>query len=807
MIWSDEEEEKEKESDEEKEKEKEKEKDDKKKGNDEEDESDSDERKIRSPKEKIIDLIKDKYHSIKNAIKNITYKTVLESFDELQKNNDKINNLFKKEEVPSYFYECFALIEDLINMSKEEQKKLIKDHPEKEKENNASLNNLKRIFVRISKKIGTSFSEYKKNRKNEEQLEEDLKNIMGKEEKKSDESDDDIDIIELMKRDEDKKPEERRKKWVKKEIKIDEEKKAKKEKAEDDNKIKKPNAQKSKIYQEDDMSKNEKIDEDIPQDVIEKEYDQHNKQRGQNKSSPDVVPRLEYLYTKTSNKLLQIKLLSLLNLVCFDNYTNQFSAFPLNLWDKVYKYIETLIELHDNLKKETPEQNRDIENMSLVLQNNLSTMMEKLENELYKSLQFNIANNADYVNSILNEVKFLKLCKKAEIFYSKLNNVKCISRIYLLVIMHTYYKSNASVKNLVKKNNIKLEPDDYLQKIIIDNDKDYFKVLCNQTYQVLDEENKVKVMLYHIYFLCMRNDYESATRMFDSSNLYELVSVFKNETLKILFNRALAQLSLCAFKNLDLEEVLRYLTPLCTKGPTKLKEYLSQSYNKESEKNTLFDREDKKRAIPYIMKINTDDLDTIFYLSSMINDVPKILLDKIFGNERNDDDENNYNSHAFERIFYNFQRQQFNGPSHVDKDKILSMTTILMKGDWKKCVEEVKKLNLIKKYNYLQDKLFELIKRTALKCYIIFYMNEFQSFELNKLSRRFEIDANEVKNIINDMILRRQIKAKWNDNYLLMKSNDRDSIVNMKKLADNVQIITKQNLELMQAALALANSE
>ena len=53
--------------------------------------------------------------------------------------------------------------------------------------------------------------------------------------------------------------------------------------------------------------------------------------------------------------------------------------------------------------------------------------------------------------------------------------------------------------------------------------------------------------------------------------------------------------------------------------------------------------------------------------------------------------------------------------------------------------------------------LFELIKRTALKCYIIFYMSEFQSFELNKLSKRFEIDAKEVKNIINDMILRRQI--------------------------------------------------
>ena len=367
------------------------------------------------------------------------------------------------------------------------------------------------------------------------------------------------------------------------------------------------------------------------------------------------------------------------------------------------------------------------------------------------------------------------------------------------------YKSINSIKSLMKKNKIEFEKDDYIQKILLDNDKEYFKLLCNHAYQFLDEENRVKVMLYHIYFLCIGNDYESATKLFNSSNLFELISVFKNETLKILFNRTLAQLSLCAFKNLDLEEVLRFLTPLCTKGPTKLKEYLSQSYTVENEKNTLFDIEDKKRAIPYNMKINVEDLDTIFYLSSMINDVPKILLEKIFGNDSYI--ENYYNSHAFERIFYNFQRQQFNGPSHIDKDKILATTTILMKGDWKKCIEEIKKLNLFKKYNYLQDKLFELIKRTALKCYIIFYMSEFLSFELNKLSRRFEIDSKEVKNIINDMILRKQIKAKWNENYLLIKSNDRDSIINMKRLADNVQIITKQNLELMQTAMALSNNE
>ena len=796
MIWGDEDEENENEKENEKKEEEsveEEEKDESKKNEDEESVGDS--RRILSPKEKIIELIKDKYHSIKEGIKNCTFKTVLENFDELVKNNDKVNSNFKKEEIPLYYYECFALIDEITKKSKEEQKVLTKDN----KENINSLNSLKKLNVRILKKLGPSFEEYKNNRKNEEELKQDLAKIMEKITKKEDESDDEIDIIALIEKDEKEKkdPALRRLKWVKK---VKTEKKAKEEK-----KKKGPRTQGTNIYENEDDIKEGDKEVTISEAEIEKEYELISKQRGQNKSPIDIVPRLEYLYTKTTNPLLQIKILTLSNLICFDNYTNQFTAFPLSLWDKVYKDIEQLIELHDKLKKEQKETNKDIENMSLILQNNLSTMMEKLENELYKSLQFNTANSIEFNNSILNEIKFLKLCKKAEIFYKNLNNVNGIARIYLLVIMHTYYKSINSIKSLMKKNKIEFEKDDYIQKILLDNDKEYFKLLCNHAYQFLDEENRVKVMLYHIYFLCIGNDYESATKLFNSSNLFELISVFKNETLKILFNRTLAQLSLCAFKNLDLEEVLRFLTPLCTKGPTKLKEYLSQSYTVENEKNTLFDIEDKKRAIPYNMKINVEDLDTIFYLSSMINDVPKILLEKIFGNDSYI--ENYYNSHAFERIFYNFKRQQFNGPSHIDKDKILATTTILMKGDWKKCIEEIKKLNLFKKYNYLQDKLFELIKRTALKCYIIFYMSEFLSFELNKLSRRFEIDSKEVKNIINDMILRKQIKAKWNENYLLIKSNDRDSIINMKRLVDNVQIITKQNLELMQTAMALSNNE
>ena len=180
--------------------------------------SKNDTRKILSRKEKIIELLKDKYHSIKNGINNNTYKIVHENFDELMKNNNKINSFFKKDEIPSYYYECFALIEDIINISKDEQKKL-------SKENYNSLNSLKKNQVRYLKKIGAAYSEYIKNRKNDEELEKDLENILKKLKKKDEEQIDyNNDIIELMKRDEKKGLEERRLKWVKKKKVIEEEK-------------------------------------------------------------------------------------------------------------------------------------------------------------------------------------------------------------------------------------------------------------------------------------------------------------------------------------------------------------------------------------------------------------------------------------------------------------------------------------------------------------------------------------------------------------------------------------------------------
>jgi translation initiation factor 3 subunit C len=153
--------------------------------------------------------------------------------------------------------------------------------------------------------------------------------------------------------------------------------------------------------------------------------------------------------------------------------------------------------------------------------------------------------------------------------------------------------------------------------------------LCNNIYSYCDERSKIKAILCNVYFLSIYNKYTTAKELFVRSHIFEIIHAFKDQQLKILFNRTLAQLGLAAFRKGEYVNCHTYLHPLCSNGTSKLKEYLSQSYNKENEKNLFFDKDDKKRLIPYIMTINIDEVESTYYIVSMIIDLPNIILSKL----------------------------------------------------------------------------------------------------------------------------------------------------------------------------------
>lgn len=279
----------------------------------------------------------------------------------------------------------------------------------------------------------------------------------------------------------------------------------------------------------------------------------------------------------------------------------------------------------------------------------LVSVLEKLQTELYKSLQYTDQNSQEYILRIKDELTLIVLCSKVLEFYKKFNETSYYSRIYLLILLHIHYKSEDQIRKLGEKLKSEHVTDDYL-KILADNPERFMNELSTLLYSHAEDKSKIKSLLAIIYSLCILNKYTKANILFKKCNSFDMIGYLKDENLKILYNRTIAQLGLCAFRNGIYNDSLSYLMPLCQFGTSKLKEYLSQSYNKDMEKSIFFDKEDKKRIIPFIMTINIDEVECTFYLASMIIDLPNILLYKLGKNAGSI-------NLVFKKLMDNFEKQ------------------------------------------------------------------------------------------------------------------------------------------------------
>jgi translation initiation factor 3 subunit C len=761
--------------------------------------SEEEKRVLKTPKEKLLSTIKDNYLKIKDNIDARNFVDILQSFDELIKNADKIKKEFG-DKLPPFFVRTLYLVEESLNIQKEDKSRL-------SKENNTAFNSLKKSF-KSAKPFEEAIKNYRESKSKEDYYEEEaqLSDLSDESKEKSQLSDISSEVD--LQADKNEDPAVRRLKWVKK-PKDEKDKDKEKEKEAKKKQAKKGKVKVEKIFAMEDEEELEKVKEvvekkqAITDNDIEKECNEISNQRGHVQRPLEIVSRIDYLLSVTDNNMLKIKLLNLYILICFDTSPGQFSALSLEMWNKIHDSIISLLNNYNNLNKLSSNDenlNNQIKNISFMLQGSLVSILEKLELELYKALQYTDQNSSEYITRIRDELKFLLLCSKIESFYTEHNDQISISRIYLLIILHIYYKNEESIKKMIERFNINVNRDEYLIKSC-ENPENFMNQLCEKIYAFCDEKSKLKAMLCNIYFLCIHNHYNAAKHLFKRSYVFELIQILKDDQLKILYNRTLAQLGLCSFRLGKFADSLEYLHPLCQTGTIKLKEYLAQSYNKDNEKSIFFEKEEKKRMIPYIMTINIDEIESTYYLISMVVDLPNILLFKLGKNH------NEFN-HVFKKLLDNYEKQIFNGPPETIKELILSSATYLIKGDWKKCSELISTLRI---YNHhkcreeIKNFLNTSIRETALKCFLIFYSNQYNSFSLSNLNRKFNIEPNQVRKIVNRMILEGVIEAKWNDSVLEIYAEDFNwSIV--RNLEGNLKTITEQNLALLEA-VAFTNTK
>ena len=60
-----------------------------------------------------------------------------------------------------------------------------------------------------------------------------------------------------------------------------------------------------------------------------------------------------------------------------------------------------------------------------------------------------------------------------------------------------------------------------------------------------------------------------------------------------------------------------------------------------------------------------------------------------------------------------------------------------------------------------------------MKFYLIFYQKEYNNINLEKLEKIFELNKDEIKKFVNDMILDAELKDKWKKNMLNIIFDDK----------------------------------
>jgi len=304
----------------------------------------------------------------------------------------------------------------------------------------------------------------------------------------------------------------------------------------------------------------------------------------------------------------------------FDVNPNMTTHMPIPLWKSCYKNLMKIVQLLSENKsiilqgaEEEVDSNHGDEEGSRISAN-LLAFVERLDDELIKSLQFIDPHTQEYVERLGDESLFLDLAERAQKYYSRINKLKCVARIAIRRMEHLYYKMDlekdkkvgdkqlqqrhvqqtgtphekkeASNPSETLKGEIqKPTPGQPRTKLKPQKQDDITLVLsklANIIYTHGDERLKTRAMLCQIYHYALYDRFYEARDMMLMSHLQESIMHMDVPT-QILFNRTMVQLGLCAFRAGLISDAHSCLAELYSGG--RVKDLLAQGTNRYSEKN------------------------------------------------------------------------------------------------------------------------------------------------------------------------------------------------------------------------------
>lgn len=431
------------------------------------------------------------------------------------------------------------------------------------------------------------------------------------------------------------------------------------------------------------------------------------------------------------------------------------------------------------------------------------SLMERLGDELTRSLQQTDPHTADYIDRLSDEQLLYNDILRSLVYAERIKDTlkddsrqDAINRITIRRLEHIYFKPTLVVKileekawaSLPSKLNTKLTPRGQYSEV-----PTLVQSLCNYLFENSEGIIRARAMLCEIYFLALQDNYYKARDLALMSHLTENIASFDVST-QILFNRTLVQIGLCAFRAGLCYEAQGVLQEICGSG--RQKELLAQGLilQRYSTVTPEQERVERQRQLPFHMHINLELLECVYLTCSMLLEIPLLAQ-----TGSSPDIRKRIISKTFRRMLEYTEKQVFQGPPENTRDHVMQAAKALANGDWKKCQELISKIQIWELLGAdrerVQKMLASQIQEEGLRTYLFTYAPFYDTVSITTLSGMFELDAKQIAAVVSKMISHEELAAaldQVNDAIIFRKG------VDLSRLQSQVITLSERSMGILE---------
>ncbi len=430
----------------------------------------------------------------------------------------------------------------------------------------------------------------------------------------------------------------------------------------------------------------------------------------------------------------------------------------------------------------------------------LTTVIERLSDEFTKCLQGTDPHTAEYVARLKDEEWLVTLAGRVHTYFLRVGDTTSAARAALVRLQHMYYRhatvgkgmhddlqANApalrqeavnaglqrisalvarvqTVADSTGKKKVTV-PDltpakakaVFVDEHTADTQAEVAR-LASFIYANGDDRARTRALLCHVFAHALHDEFYAARDLLLMSKLQDSIHLADVPT-QILFNRAMACLGTCAFREGLLRDAHACLAEICGSGHTK--ELLAQGTSRFADRSPAQERAERRRQTPYHMHIHAELLDACHMVSAMLLEVPNMAAAET--NPRRGD---RIISRDYRRMMEQMINKPFSGPPETTRDTVIVAGLALHEGNWRRCRELVLGLKVwslwaTRGWETVAERYESLIRETGLKTYLVAFAPHYDSMSMASLCSMFLLEEAQVHSLVSKMMINKELLAAW----------------------------------------------